>query len=137
MDQVPGRGRIIIVNFEMAGTAAPPEMVGTARPCLVVQNNKLDRGRLVTVVPLSSTRPKAPGKQHHKMSHLSFLQLPIEWNPGLERWAKCDYLTTVSLDRCTDPYTRLPYSARKYLKIKAAKCDIEAIDACVRWSLGI
>jgi len=71
------------------------------------------------------------------MSHLSFLDLPIVWEPGLPRWAKCDYLTTVSLSRCNDPYRKDQNQPRKYLKIKAAQCDIEAVDRCLSWVLGI
>lgn len=115
----------------------PPEMVGTKRLCLVVQNRALRRGRLVTVVPLSSTAPETPGKQHHKMSELSFQSLPISWKRTLPRWAKCDYVTTISLDRCTDPYERQQFGARKYRPIFAAKCDIDAVDQCLAWSLGI
>lgn len=137
MEEVPTRGRIIIVNFEKAGTAVPPEMVGTKRPCLVIQNNNLSRGGLVTLVPLSSTKPNVLGKQHHEMSHLSFLGLPLEWDRTLTRWAKCDYLITVSLDRCSDPYSKPAYGGRKYVKVKAAKCDVDAVDRCVLWGLGI
>jgi uncharacterized protein YifN (PemK superfamily) len=116
----------------------PPEMSGTGRPCVVVQNNVLTRGALVTVVPLSSTEPETPGqKHHHPMNHLSFRDLPPEWEPGLPRWAKCDYLATVSLDRCTDPYRHLPYGGRRYIKMKIIKADLEAIEKCVLFALGI
>ena len=62
MEERPDRGRIIIVNFEMGGSAVPPEMCKPNRPCVVLQNNKLDRGGLVTVVPLSGNPPKT-GRQ--------------------------------------------------------------------------
>ena len=138
MDQVPDRGRILIVNFEQAGVAVPPEMVGSARPCMVVQNNRLARGRLVTVIPLSTTAPNTPGKQHHKMHHLSFRDWPLEWNgQKTERWAKCDCIVTVSLGRCTDPYRKLPYDGRRYVKVKATAADLAAIDKCLLWALGI
>lgn len=55
MRQVPDRGRIVIVNFEQAGNGMPPEMDGSMRPCIVVQNNALARYGLVTVVPISTT----------------------------------------------------------------------------------
>lgn len=137
MEVVPKRGRIVVVNFEMFGTAAPPEMVGTKRLCLVVQSDRLVRGRLVTVVPLSSTAPVNPGKQHHKMSHLSFNDLPVTWDRGLERWAKCDYISTVTLDRCVDPYEKPAFGQRKYRRVQAAKVDIDAVDKCIAWALGI
>lgn len=138
MKQVPDRGRIIIVNFERGGLQAPPEMNGTMRPCIVVQNNKLQRGPLITVVPLSTTAPTPVGKQHHLLSHLSFREWPMDWDgQGTARWAKCDYVTTVALSRCTDPYRREAYDVRRYMKLKVTKADLEAIDRCVLWSLGI
>ena len=137
MEQRPDRGRLIIVNFDQGGVAVPPEMLGT-RPCVVVQNNALTRGPLVTVVPLSTTAPETPGqKHHHAMNPLSFRDLPVNWSPGTPRWAKADYLVTVSLDRCTDPYRLRPYQTRQYVKVKITKADLEAIEKCVLFSLGI
>jgi mRNA interferase MazF len=137
MQERPDRGRIIIVNFELGGTAVPPEMRKPSRPCVVLQNNKLLRGPLATVVPLSTSAPVPPGPHHHQMSHLSFRDWPIEWSSDSPRWAKCDYVTTVALDRCHDPYHRIAYGGRRYVRVKAAKVDIEAIDRCVLWALGI
>lgn len=133
----PNRGRIIIVNFELAGTAVVPEIV-KARPCLVVQNNGLLRGPLVTVVPLSTTPPRRVMPYHHKMDHRSFRDLPADYGgQAMERWAKCDYVATVSLDRCVDPYSRPPHQARRYVKVKAIQADIEAVEKCILWALGI
>ena len=138
MHKIPDRGRIVIVNFEQAGTAVPPEMVGTARPCLVIQNNSLKRDRLVTIVPLSTTAPNPAGKQHHLMSHYSFQGMPLNWGgQGIERWAKCDYVVTVSLERCSDPYSKPAGQARHYMRVNAAKVDLDAVDKCVKWALGI
>jgi uncharacterized protein YifN (PemK superfamily) len=138
MREVPDRGRIVIANFERGGTATPPEMVGTQRPCVVLQNNALRRGALVTLVPLSTTEPQRPGKQHHRMSHLSFRGWPMDWDgQGTPRWAKCDYLTTVSLSRCTDPYTKEQFGGRRYVRVKATKVDLEAVERCVLWALGV
>jgi uncharacterized protein YifN (PemK superfamily) len=138
MKSAPDRGRIIVVNFERGGQQEPPEMNGTLRPCVVVQNNKLQRAGLVTVVPLSTTAPLLVGKQHHLLSHLSFRGWPMDWDgQGTARWAKCDYVATIALSRCTDPYVRDAYDVRRYLKLKVIKADLEAIDRCVLWSLGI
>ena len=135
---VPNRGRIIVVNFELSGSGVPPEMRKTGRPCVVFQNNKLARGRLVTVIPLSTTEPNRHMPYHHVMDHRSFRDWPMDWGgQGLPRWAKCDYITTVSLDRCTDPYRKEPRGGRRYTKCKAIQADMEAIEKCVLWSLGI
>ncbi|TAK53562.1 MAG: hypothetical protein EPO25_10305 [Gammaproteobacteria bacterium] len=134
----PDRGRIIIVNFELAGSSVPPEMCKPGRPCVVLQNNKLGRAGLVTVVPLSMTEPKRLMPYHHLMDHRSFRDLPRGWgNAGLARWAKCDYVATVSLYRCVDPHYRSALRARHYVRVMAVEADITAIERCVLWALGI
>jgi uncharacterized protein YifN (PemK superfamily) len=138
MKERPDRGRILIVNFELGGVPAIPEMGGTQRPCVVVQNNVMDRPGLVTVVPISMTPPVVPGKQHHLLSHLSFRDWPLDWDgQGSVRWAKCDYVVTLGLKRCTDPYRKLRGDGRKYIRVKITKSDLEAIERCVLWALGI
>ena len=138
MKRAPGRGRIVIINFEKGGTAVPPEMVGTMRPCVVVQNNSMVRAPLITVVPISTTAPNPVGKQHHQLSHLSFREWPLDWDgQGIPRWAKCDYVTTVALDRCVDPYTKPRGKPRQFRHISVIKADLLAIEKCVLWSLGI
>ena len=135
---VPDRGRIVIVNFELGGRSVPPEMCKPGRPCIVVQNNKLARGRLVTIVPLSMTEPERPMPYHHLMDHRSFRDMPSSWgNQGARRWAKADYVTTVSLDRCLDPHYREHFQPRRYVKVKVVQVDIEAIERCILWALGI
>jgi uncharacterized protein YifN (PemK superfamily) len=135
---VPDRGRIIVVNFELSGSGVPPEMRKARRPCVVFQNNKLARGRLVTLIPLSTTEPDRRMPYHHVMDHRSFRDWPMEWDgQGMPRWAKCDYITTISLDRCADPYRKEPHGARRYTKCRAIKADMDAIEKCVLWSLGV
>lgn len=139
MEFRPDRGRIIVVNFEKGGSAIPPEMRKTMRPCIVVQNNKLKRGRLVTVVPLSSKPPMDPNSPHtHQMDHRSFIGWPLAWGgQGTPRYAQCEYVATISWDRCSNPYSKSRERGRVYTKVKAIKVDMEAIDRCVLWGLGI
>ena len=71
------------------------------------------------------------------MSHLSFRGWPIGWNgQGKPRYAQCEYVTSVSLERCTDPYSKVNWE-RRYTKVKAAVIDMNTIERCVLWSLGI
>lgn len=134
----PDRGRIIIVNFELAGSGVPPEMRKAGRPCVVVHANGLKRGRLATVVPLSTTEAHREQPYHHRMDHRSFRGWPKNWGAqGEPRWAKCDYITTISLDRCIDPYIKEPYKPRKYVRVKIIKADLDAIESCVLRALGI
>jgi uncharacterized protein YifN (PemK superfamily) len=135
---VPERGRIVIVNFELGGASVPPEMRKPGRPCVIVQNNKLSRGPMVTVVPLSMTAPETIMPYHHRMDHRSFRDLPAVYGgQGEARWAKCDYLTTISLARCIDPYYRPAGQDRRYVKVRITQADMDAIERCVLWGLGI
>lgn len=134
----PDRGRIIMVNFELSGSQVPLEMTEANRPCVVIQNNKINRGHLVTVVPLSTSKPKDKRPFHHLMDHRSFWHWPVKMGGrDMERWAKCDCITTVSLDRCKDPSMKDANNKRRYLRIKAINSDLIAIERCILWALGI
>lgn len=137
LSYLPDRGRIIMVNFELGGVGVDPEMVKQSRPCLVLQNNKLYRGDLVTVIPISTEPPDRPMPYHHRMDHRSFDAFPISFGRATPRWAKCDYVTTVSLHRCSDPHFHPPYQKRKYFKAKAIAADIRAVEKGILWALGI
>jgi uncharacterized protein YifN (PemK superfamily) len=139
LSKVPERGRIILVDFEMKANAVGQEMCKPGRPCIVLQNDALDRGRLVTVVPLSTTPPPEPIQPcHHLMDHRSFREWPRSWGEqGEPRWAKCDCIYTVSLDRCLNPHYKPKYTDRRYLKIRAIKSDIDAVERAVLWALGV
>lgn len=126
------------MNFEKGGASIPPEMCKSGRPCVVLHNNKLNRGPLLTVVPLSMTPPLAVMPYHHQMDHRSFRDLPAAYGgQGEPRWAKCDYIATVSMDRCTDPYYKPPGQDRRYVKVKVIQADMLTIEKCVLWALGI
>lgn len=138
MPQVPDRGRVVIVNFEMGGRAVGKEFGKPGRPCVVLQNNKLRRGPLVTVVPLSCQEPDPRMPYHHLLDHRSFAVMPAAYGPSdRPRWAKCDHLYTVSLERCLDPYRKRRDGPRQYVKVKVIKADIDAIERCVLWALGV
>lgn len=92
----------------------------------------------MTIVPLSGKEPAKVEPYHHEMDHRSFLAMPQRYGgQAKRRWAKCDYVTTVSLDRCTNPYSKQNNQPRRYVNVKAIKLDIEAVERCVLWALGI
>ena len=135
MESFPRRGQIIIVDFGQKVTGI--EMT-KLRPSVVVQNDSIRRGQLLTVVPLSKTPPENDEPYVHKMTHHSFVNWPAAWGAqGDDRWAKCDYVATVSLDRCSLPYQKAAYRKRNYRVIMACKPDMESIDGCILWALGI
>lgn len=139
MTYAPKRGSIIMVNFAMGGKPVGLEMSKETRPCVVVQRfSKMRRGPLVTVVPLSSAEPPVFMPFHHPMDHRSFRQMPESFNRTKPRWAKCDYLTTVSLERCKSPSARLNrWAKRRIIKAEITVTDLEAIDNCIKWALRL
>lgn len=137
MKAKPGRGRVVIVDFERSGAPIWPEMNGKRRPCIVLQNDGMKRARLVTVVPLSTTAPEPRGREHHRLDCRWFRNWPGGGGrEEAECWAKCDCVTTVSLDRCTDPIL-LERGFRRYLKVSVTSADLDAVERAVLFSLGI
>ena len=137
MEFVPERGRVIWVDFALKGTPVGQEMT-KRRPCVVVQNNAMRRGELVTVVPISTVPPEKEEPFVHKMHHLSFVAWPQgSGRQGLGRWAKCDYVATVSLDRCTLPSVKKRFQKRKTFRVIVGTEDMGAIERGILWALGI
>ncbi len=102
-----------------------PEMV-KKRPVVVIARNR-HNGKLVTVVPLSSTEPVPLADCHHKMS-----ENPLPDKPHIQCRAKCDMTATVGLarldrykpkgrDRCIPIISEEDFQAVKTAVAKAFK----------------
>jgi hypothetical protein len=131
LGDIPGRGRIVVVNFELGG-AMPlhAELSGTAQPCLVL--------RVVTVVPLSALQPHDSPDCHHRLELKTFRDWPAPHLFGsLPRWARCSHLVTVSLDRCADPSFKPTRGDRLTSKVRATDADVAAVEMSVLRALGI
>jgi len=139
MTHAPKRGSIVMVNFAKGGKPVGLEMSKENRPCVVVQRfPKMRRGPLVTLIPLSTVEPEIMMTYHHRMDHRSFRHMPESFNKARPRWAKCDYITTVSLERCKSPSTRpSPTVKRRPIKATVTVADLAAIDGCIKWALGL
>lgn len=85
----PKPGMVLICDFR---GFEPPEMV-KRRPVVVLAANR-DNAQLVTVIPLSRTRPWRPQVWHYQLVR-PLKPLDIE----TAVWAKCDLLYTVSTTR--------------------------------------
>jgi uncharacterized protein YifN (PemK superfamily) len=85
----PKAGMVLVCDFR---GAVDPE-IGKVRPVVVISPNHPRRPGLVTVVPLSATRPN-PIRAFHQQLSQSLL-------PGRasEVWAKCDLVTSVAVAR--------------------------------------
>ena len=102
-----------------------PEMV-KRRPVVVVAP-PWGRQSLSTVVPLSTTPPDILMPYHYPFS-----DNPI---PGRSEptWAKCDMVTTVSLERLD----RIKLGRGSYEILQLSDGDFEAIKTCLRLFLGL
>lgn len=89
----PSPGEIVMCRYD--DVVIEPEM-RKARPAVVVGPRLRRRGRLVTVVPLSTTAPEPPESYHCRIELSDALPAPFD-SPIM--WAKCDMVAAVSLAR--------------------------------------
>ena len=89
----PAPGEIVICRYD--DQVIEPEMRKT-RPAMVVGPRLRGRGRLVTVVPLSTTEPSEMRDYHCRIVLPQPLPKPFD---ATVMWAKCDLVSSVSLDR--------------------------------------
>jgi uncharacterized protein YifN (PemK superfamily) len=89
----PSPGSIVVCHYDL--DVVEPEMCKT-RPAVVIGPRLRSRGRLVTIVPLSTTAPTELLDYHCRieLEH----PLPPPFDAPL-MWAKCDLVSSVSLDR--------------------------------------
>ena len=88
------------------------------RPVIVLARNRQAR-QLVTVVPLSTTRPVPIEPHHHELA-----ANPLPGREAITCWAECDMVATVSLARLD----RFKVAPRQYVTP-----DLDAVDfAAVR-----
>ena len=86
----PHPGQLLICDFS---GFVPPEM--TKRRPVVVLSRRSRKSLTCTVIPLSTSPPDGPQPYHHLMDSAS---LAGKFTRD-ETWAKCDMVTTVSINR--------------------------------------
>lgn len=116
----PKEGDVLMCDF--AGFVEP-EMVKT-RPVIILARNRLN-SKLVTVVPLSTTKPHAIQTHHHELS-----VNPLPDKKTTVCWAKCDMVATVSISRLDRIKTRTT-TGRNYIVGKVPPADFQAVKQCV------
>lgn len=122
----PQVGTVLMCDF--AGSV-DPEMV-KVRPVVILARNRTNKD-LVTVVPLSTTKPFALQDCHY--------ELPLNPLPGKQTttcWAKCDMISTVSIARLDRVKTRT-VKGREYVTPKLSDADFEAIRQAVVAALSL
>jgi uncharacterized protein YifN (PemK superfamily) len=120
----PDPGTIVVCDF--TGFRAP-EMV-KVRPVVVLSPRLRQHQEVVTVVPLSRTRPERIERFHH-------LLRPGAYPPAGEHevWAKADMVTTVALARLD----RVRLGSGEHTSFALPLAELDAIRRCVRFALGL
>lgn len=122
----PKAGSVVMCDF--SGNIIP-EMV-KVRPVVILAKHPVN-SKLVTVIPLSTTAPTKMEPHHHQMS-----ENPLPDKTHITCWAKCDMISTVSLDRLD----RYKYGKRPnvtYVVPFIDPTDMNAIKACVTSALKL
>jgi uncharacterized protein YifN (PemK superfamily) len=123
----PKEGTIVICDFF---GFREPEMI-KKRPVVVLRKHR-SNPKLVTIVPLSTTRPDVTMSYHHE-----FLSNPLPDGMPFEiTWAKCDMVVTVSLDRL-DRVKVKSHGKRIYIEPTISAADLVNIRQCVVDALGL
>ena len=126
----PKIGSIVFCEFD--GVA--PEMK-SAHPAVVVSWEGMPRSGLCTVVPLSTRPPDVVQKWHHLLAEKSTRALPPH-NRAKPSWAKCDMVTTVSLQRLSFSGANV-YGLGGNVGPPIANSDLEAIQHCILYVLRL
>lgn len=119
----PRPGNVVMCDYR---GFVVPEMV-KVRPVVVIARNRKNR-KLVTVVPLSTTAPAALEDYHHPLTHN-----PLPGRAEIRCWAKCDMVTTVSLQRLD----RFKVARGQYAVPIVPAADFEAIRRAVANALDL
>lgn len=128
----PRPGEIFICTYPK--DMKEPEMV-KPRPVVAISPRLKYRTTLVTIVPLSTTKPRYKMPFHYEISLAKPLPEPWNKNPC---WAICDHPMTVGFDRLN--LIRLgkdQYGKRKYYQHRLNKSDLEGIRHGILQALGV
>ncbi|MFP4312855.1 MAG: type II toxin-antitoxin system PemK/MazF family toxin [Alphaproteobacteria bacterium] len=128
----PRAGEIFICKYPK--DMKEPEMV-KPRPVVAISPKLKSRNNLVTIVPLSSTKPRNKMPYHYEL--LLSKPLPDPWgtNPC---WAICDHPMTVGFERLN--LIRLgkdQYGKRKYYQYRIEEAHLTGIRHGVLQALGL
>jgi len=128
----PKAGQVLICNYNTG--FKEPEMV-KERLAVVVSPRLPHRDHLCTVVPLSTTPPRAGLKYQCKVELPFTAPHPYE---GQFKFAKADMLATVAYSRLSMPYDGKDQGGkRKYLKIVLDQGELQKVHTCILHALGL
>ncbi len=126
IDYHPSVGEALWCDY----SGSVPEMV-KRRIAVVISPKASQRPSLVTVVPVSSTRPLIVKPWHVKLG-----RDPYPKGDKDELWVKCDMINVVCFQRLSGYHTRWN-GQRKYMKMQVSIDELEAIREGVRKALNL
>ena len=127
----PQPGTILICDFD---GLRDPEMI-KRRPVVTISPRLRNRGRLVSVVPFSTTPPFVACDYHHKLVVNPPLPAPYD-EPS--HWIKADMIYTVGFHRLFVPQLKkAPDGERQYDLRLISEDDLLHIRACVLRGIGL
>ncbi len=127
----PDKGAILICDYT---GFKEPEMT-KVRPVIIVSPRFRSRGKLCTVIPLSTTSPYPKEPYHFQLNLPRKLPKPFEsTNP----WVKTDMINVVSMERLSPIRCgKGPNGERKYCTIKISENEMLELENKIKQSLGI
>lgn len=127
----PSRGMILMCNYSTGFIL--PEMIKN-RPVVVITPRSRRQRQLCTVIPLSTTKPTPIEKYHCKLNPRS---LPGKLSIS-ETWAKCDMISTVSLERLDRFKAGKDKNGKRiFINHFVISEDLQEIVKCVLLGLGL
>lgn len=131
----PKPGQILLCDFSEG--FKEPEMVKSNRPIIIISNEIKGRKNLVTVVPLSTTKPSPILAFHYLMPKQSMPML--KHFQEYENWVKGDMLYTVSFERLNliKLGTRDSSGKRMYFKNRLGREQMKEIYKCILCGLNL
>lgn len=131
----PNPGDVLVCHYDSEHDVFDGEIC-KSRPVIVVGPRLRRRGKVVTVVPLSTSEPDALEGFHWKYVPSQPFPAPFD-SPIM--WAKCDLVSSVALerlDRFKEPRVRYG-GARKWTSGKLSATQLKEIKAAVLCGLGL
>ena len=124
----PKQGEVLRCDYS---GLVPPEM-DKIRWVVVVSPKFLNRRDLCTVIPLSTTAPTPQEAYHVKLD-----KDPAPNASGVDVWAKCDMLMTVSFSRLTAYWDGKTNGRRNYVSLHISALELGKIRGATLAALGL
>ena len=123
-----------ILRVDLNEGFRPPEM-GKRRPAIVIGPQLAGRGKLCTIVPLSTTPPN-PARAYHCTLELD-PPLPAPYDSPV-MWVKADMVLSVAFHRLKLLDRGKDGAGQRIYDVRVISADqLEAVRKCVRHSLGL